>query len=278
MGVGERCAGCGKPVGMQWATAEGRVWHEQCLTCDLCRSPLGNPYTMSDTWNWRVCHRHGPLMSCDCCGRAIPGTQNNPAVLERCDICRRAAVERERDASAHFHSCVGWLKKQGLKGDGETPLKLHLVDASWLHQHGGGQTFGQMLGIARHTILDYGGGRRTITHEGIAVLRGLPDPHFQSVVIHELGHAWLTIRGVHGLPQRDEEGFCQMLAYRYLQRSPHAAAPGFAKLLAETRDPIYGDGFRAVQALVDQVGFDRVISSLADDGRFPAGKSRWWGR
>lgn len=274
----QRCAGCGKGLGRQWITAEGSSWHADCFRCDLCSQPLGSPYSMSDVWTWRVCHRHAALIPCDACGRQFPGTRNDPAVLDRCEICRRAAVESDSAARDRFHSSVGWLKKQGLAGDGKSALKLHLVDASWLHREAGHVVDGQALGVARHTITDYGGGRQTVTHDGIAVLRGLPDPLFQSVVIHELGHAWLTIRGVHGLHKRDEEGFCQLLSHRFLSRSPHAAAAGYARKIEISDDPIYGDGFRAVNHLVSQVGFDRVIRSLADDRRFPAPdqRRRWF--
>ena len=273
-----RCVGCGKSVGNEWITSEGSIWHASCFRCDLCSKPLGSPYTFSDIWVWRVCHRHPSLISCDACGRLHDGARNDPAVLDRCDICRAAGVDSDRAARDRFHASVGWLKKQGLDGDGTSPLKLHLVDASWLHREAGHVVDGQALGVARHTITDYGGGRRTVTHDGIAVLRGLPDPLFESVVIHELGHAWLTIRGVHGLPQRDEEGFCQLLSHRFLSRSPHAAAAGYARKIEISDDPIYGDGFRAVNHLVSQVGFDAIIRSLAGDGRFPDAKQRWWQR
>jgi hypothetical protein len=275
MGNDQRCEACGKPVGRAWVTAEGKVWHPEHFTCSLCRQPLTERYSRSDLWpDWRICGRHGSLIPCDCCGRAFPGAHNDPAVLDRCEICLRAAVERDSDARDRFHRSVGWLKKQGLEGDGKAALKLHLVDARWLHANHAGAAGGQTLGVAQSRYVDYGNGRRDYTHEGIAVLRGLPDPQFEGVVIHELGHAWLTIRGVHGLPQRDEEGFCQMLAHRFYRRSPHPAAAGYAVGIEQSPDPIYGDGFRAVHHLVEQVGFDRVIRSLADEGRFPAPEQR----
>ena len=50
---------------------------------------------------------------------------------------------------------------------------------------------------------------------GIAVLQGLPAVLFQGVTAHELGHVWLIVHGIQDLPNWAEEGFCELLSYRY---------------------------------------------------------------
>ena len=49
----------------------------------------------------------------------------------------------------------------------------------------------------------------------IAVLQGLPAVLFQAVTAHELGHVWLIVHGIQGLPIWAEEGFCENLSHRY---------------------------------------------------------------
>jgi hypothetical protein len=183
-------------------------------------------------------------------------------------VCLARAVEDNVVALTHFNEAVRWLKTQGIGGDGRSPLKLRLGDARWFHARMASGSSGQVLGLAERQVVDYGYGRREVTRADLTVVRGLPTPLFQSVVVHEIGHAWLTVHQV-DLPLRDEEGFCQMLSHRYFRDSVDPAASGYAARIAKNPDPVYGDGYRAIAALVDRVGFDRVVRSLQVDRRLP---------
>ena len=71
------------------------------------------------------------------------------------------------------------------------------------------------LGVTSHSVHTINGRVTRIEVDGISVLRGLPSILFQGVTVHELGHAWLAVQGVQGLPSWAEEGFCELLAYRF---------------------------------------------------------------
>jgi hypothetical protein len=100
----------------------------------------------------------------------------------------------------------------------------------------------------------------------------MPSPYFEAVAAHELGHAWLACRGVVGLPQPSEEGFCEVLAHRWLTWRDTPESRYYADRILRNADPVYGEGFRDIQARVDRVGFGALIDHLRTHGRMPSGR------
>jgi hypothetical protein len=264
------CACCGSsvPVGREMRV-EDKVWNRDHFRCSLCNLSLSNPYYRDDVWEWRVCNTHRRLIVCDVCARPFPGHYNDPATLDLCDICQPDAVTDDQEAANRYRDAVAWIRAEGLTGDGATRLPLRVVDARWFHDRFGHPESGLVFGVARHRTPDFGQGRSGAFHHDIAILRGLPDPMFQAVAVHELGHAWLTINGVDGLSDIAEEGFCQVLMYRFLIQASHRAAPGYAAKITRSDDPVYGPGFRMVDAIVSRLGFDAVVASLLAERQLP---------
>jgi hypothetical protein len=64
-----------------------------------------------------------------------------------------------------------------------------------------------------------GAGRRAHCHvKVLLLLYGLPRLLSGSIMAHELMHAWLRMEGVVGLPNKVEEGLCQLMACLWLDR------------------------------------------------------------
>ena len=105
---------------------------------------------------------------------------------------------------------------------------------------------------------------------GIAVLQGLPSMLFQGVTVHELGHVWLIVHGIHTLPAWAEEGFCEWLSYRYYLDTNTSESLYYRKGIEQNLDPVYGEGFRRIRALIEQVGFPRLIETLQTTKRLPS--------
>jgi len=108
---------------------------------------------------------------------------------------------------------------------------------------------------------------------GIAVLQGLPAVLFQGVTAHELGHVWLIVHGIQGLPSWAEEGFCEYLSYRYYYDLNTPESRYHAVSIENNADPVYGEGFRRVRALADALGFPRFLEILRTTKRLPSHKS-----
>jgi hypothetical protein len=87
--------------------------------------------------------------------------------------------------------------------------------------------------------------------------------------MHELGHVWLIVHDVQGLPTRAVEGFCELLAYRYYQHLNTPEGRYHASSTEKNPDPIYGDGFRRLHALADKYGFPRLLTILSTTKQLP---------
>ena len=104
---------------------------------------------------------------------------------------------------------------------------------------------------------------------GVAILQGLPATLFQGVTMHELGHVWLIAHGIQGLPPWGEEGFCELLAYRYYQHLNTPESRYHVSSTEKNHDPVYGDGFRRVRTLADRHGFPRLLAALNTTKQLP---------
>jgi hypothetical protein len=97
---------------------------------------------------------------------------------------------------------------------------------------------------------------------GVAVLRGLPATLFQGVTVHELGHVWLIVHSIQNLPSWAEEGFCELLSYRFYTEMNTPESRHYALAIEQNTDPVYGVGFQHVRARVVALGFERFLDSL----------------
>ena len=105
---------------------------------------------------------------------------------------------------------------------------------------------------------------------GVAVLQGLPTTLFQGTTIHELGHVWLVVHGIKDLPSWAEEGFCELLSYRYYTQLNTPESRYYATGIEQNPSPIYGEGFRRVHAVADYMGFQRFIETMQRTKRLPS--------
>ncbi|GCE17630.1 hypothetical protein [Dictyobacter kobayashii] len=63
-----------------------------------------------------------------------------------------------------------------------------------------------------------------------------------------------------------------MLSYRYYQEANTPESRYHSLSKEQNADPIYGEGFRRMRALVDSVGFPTLIETLRTTKRLPASK------
>jgi hypothetical protein len=276
--VAPRCAVCRKPLTGHYVEAEGKSYHENCFRehvvprCIYCNEPLMGKYGV-DHWGGTFCLKHRQeYPACDFCGRLIsPAQQERGAKLDstRCPVCRSRAIDTIEQAGPAFNGVKRWASSQGLAFH-NLPLSLQLCDRAFLAQHGHAEGQPHTLGITlgtTHTL----NGRETHTNvDGVAVLAGLPTPLFEGIVTHELGHVWLIAHGIKGLPSWAEEGFCQLLSYRYYTDLGTPESRYHAESIEKNPDPVYGEGFRRVRAIADRAGFANLLNTLQSTGRLPA--------
>src|SRR5262249_39258759 len=144
---------------------------------------------------------------CEYCRRLVsPQQQERGAEVVRCPICRSAAVETIEEAQPLYLRVAHWANGQGLTYN-NLPLQLELCNRAKLAQLLRERSGPHSLGATTSTTYTQDGHIVRTEVTGIAILNGLPATLFQGVTMHELGHVWLIVHGVRGLPLRDEEGF-----------------------------------------------------------------------
>jgi hypothetical protein len=261
-----RCAYCGKPLAGDYVVTNGASYHPDCYRehvvprCAYCNQPLTGGYLV-DAWGTKFCSRHKQeYPACVYCGRRIPPAQQQKGETPVCPICRSTAIDTIAQAQPLFARVKQWVGSQGLAFH-NLPLHLELTNSTKIaHYLGDGDL--HALGVTLSTMHTLNGRELRTEVNGIAILRGLPATLFQGVVVHELGHVWLVVHGIKDLPPWAEEGFCEMLAHRYFMQLNTPESLYYARNIEQNTSPVYGEGFRRVQALVDRLGFAQVLEAM----------------
>jgi hypothetical protein len=71
------------------------------------------------------------------------------------------------------------------------------------------------------------------------------------------------------LPSWAEEGFCELLSYRYYQTNPGQVTAFYAERIEQSVDPVYGGGFRQVAAIARRIGFTQLLATLQNSKAMP---------
>ncbi|TMC16355.1 MAG: protein DA1 [Chloroflexi bacterium] len=197
-----------------------------------------------------------------------PKQQERGAETVRCPICRADAVETMEEAKPLYSRVVHWLNSEGLTYN-NLPLKLELCNraklAQLLHERHGSHS----LGVTTSTTYAQDGRIVRTEVSGVAILHGLPKILFQGVTLHELGHVWLIVHDILDLPTWGEEGFCELLSYRYYQHLNTPEANYYASSIEKNPNSVYSDGFRRLHALTEKYGFPRLLTILNTTKQLP---------
>lgn len=273
------CAGCGRPLkDAEFQIAEGKPYHMACYMnykaprCVYCHKPLPGTYLIGP-WGDKYCPEHEEQYPhCSFCSRLIPPQQQTPGWdaygSSRCPVCRSTAIDAIEQGQPLFQQCKQWIGQQGFRFN-QLPLRLDLWDRATLISRLQDRGINHPLGVTLSSRQTRNGYLISSNIEGVAVLQGMPATLFAGVVLHELGHVWLTVHRIETLPGWAEEGFCQLLSHRYYSDLNTPEARHYAQGLEQQRDPVYGDGFRSMRALSEQIGFQRLIGTLQTTKRLP---------
>ncbi len=266
------CAGCGKPVSAaSFQLHQGAPYHIECYRnmvaprCAYCGKPLMGEYLV-DHWSTQFCQEHEHAYPhCAFCGRLVPPHEQEQGVANiRCATCQSTAIESAAAAKPIFTRLKQWVSSQGLVYN-NLPISLELCDKAKLSGYLRERAQTHSLGATMSSTYTQNG--RVIRSEvtGVAVLLGLPAMLFQGVTIHELGHVWLVVQGVQGLPSWAEEGFCELLSHRFYGEMHTPESQYHASSIEQNADPIYGEGFRRIRKLADWYGFSAFRGNVADN-------------
>ncbi len=267
------CDFCGKPIFGRYIQFNKRNYHEHCyknhilIRCSYCNNEITGDYLV-DYWGSVFCKKHqNEFPACVFCGRLVPSRQNIHSIQGvRCSVCSRTAIERADQARPIFAKLVQWFHHEGLACN-NTQLQIELTDRSQLTDLRGGAFNNHTLGLTLERVSVADGTRQRV--DKMLILSGMPATLFEGVASHELGHVWLATQVKAQLPAWAEEGFCELIAYRRYLTINTKESLFYCSQIVNNPDPVYGDGFRRVYALEQQLGFAQLIAQLRQTRRIP---------
>ncbi|MEI9851213.1 MAG: protein DA1 [Sphingomonas sp.] len=288
----DRCAGCGGPIAAVWIEALGKRWHPEHFRCRLCsrhidgtfidmdgtpahrecylehraprcvpcKRPIEDSYVV-DLWGQNSCARCQASGTCDYCGgglRALPWERRGV-----CPTCAGLAVRDAATARRLYAEVVAWAEgKRFFENFAQPPMRLCSREQI-------SRDFPDMLGamgIAQKSMWETPTGM-SVKAEQVVIREGLPAPLFQMVAAHELGHVWIAAHGVTLISAQEEEGFCEVLSYLWTADHCRFGRDGILRQIAESTDPVYGDGFRMMKAIEQRIGLIGMMQSLVGRSR-----------
>lgn len=270
------CDKCGKPLEGDYILSEGKKYHTECYNnfilpkCDVCLQPLKESYTI-DIYGTKYHTAHLSEMSkCDCCERIISqATTGGGCALSDgrhiCNLCYSTAVYNQRDIERAFDLTAQRLIGMGINLNLKK-IKITGVNRSGLKNVAEGYT-DKMQGYCNAQVeKEYINGRQisSVNSHTIYVLNYLPSAALESVIAHELMHAWIFENTKNSHSARVREGACNYTAYLYLKGiSPKAAADQLLKL-EKNPDPVYGTGFREIRDRFENKALREFLSYLKE--------------
>jgi len=227
------------------------------LNCSYCGKQISGKYFI-DYWGNSYCAPHlKTVPQCNYCGRLISnkttkGGRTYSDGRRICGICHKTAVGEHTAGLKHLKKVHDLLEAEGIKIHPFKP-EFALISRSKLKQLDNNS--GEKQGFATfHRQLE--GSKISSFRMQIFILNGLPEASFISTCAHELMHIWFYSHNITEHSPALREGSCNMASYLILRRQKTLEAEFLIKGLFESKDKIYGAGFRKVQKLADRRGID----------------------
>lgn len=275
--IAPRCNYCGKPVSGEWITNDSGNYHSSCYfehvapRCLVCKRPISGEYFF-DEFGMTVCADHKDnVRQCHACSRLLSeqgGHQSQPYGDGRlmCAGCRKTAVSDVDDARHLMREVIEDLRGEGIEINGRIDLRLvnqrELTDLS--HEF-----IEDRLGVTIYEKTGLIPGVWSFKDFKICILYGLPKTLLRSVLAHELMHVWIFKNGPTDQDRQLCEGSCEYASFLVLSRNPSEESRFYVDRLRENPDPIYGEGFRKVSAMVGEIGKDKWLTYLKENSTAP---------
>jgi hypothetical protein len=222
-------------------------------TCRLCGAALPSRWLENQLGD-QFCMAHQGGRTCRLCSAPLPAV---PDTAHYCRDCAATAVTTRDDLRQALPTVRAVLHGMGLRMS--HPVRIKLVSEAEL-----AKTALSTQDFTSGMTLLLGG-----TAQAVGVLVGLPLAQFGATVAHESMHVWLSQRGFPDLPLEVEEGLCEIAAYEWARRQPDQRTRLVAMGIADSTDPVYGDGFRAARAALAGRGMRALLHHVRTHGRLP---------
>jgi len=255
------CAYCNKLITGDYITSAGKVYHPDCYKnnvvpkCSVCLQALSGEYSIDLYGNKYHSYHTSELNKCDNCGRLICSELTGGGISygdgrHICNICYKKAVFTSGDINNLLYKVRNKLNDLGLDLSNEN-ISIAGVGLNELKRVSGTDSFSDLEGFcssdANSELINGQLQKKTYTHK-IYVLNGIPGINMESIIAHELMHAWTFQNTKGNQPENVSEGSCNYISYLYLLSSSNPEAQYILKRMEQNPDPVYGGGYLKIKS------------------------------
>ncbi|MFR9545720.1 MAG: hypothetical protein SNJ29_09110 [Rikenellaceae bacterium] len=232
------------------------------MKCHICNNPISGNYYI-DSWDHKVCATHidsGEVAACSSCTGFTDKTNSLPDGRVLCQVCMNNAITKSDNITPLFEFTIKNLRRVGFDDLNVEDVSVEVVTAEFMANLRGGVVNTRNKGLAQSRVSNsFGlfGSSRKMQHT-IYMLSHQPKAEFVGTLAHELLHAW-QVQNEIAPPPPLCEGLCNLASYHVLSVMPSSLSKVLINNMKISPDPIYGDGFRTVLEMYEDVEWSGVI-------------------
>ena len=227
------------------------------LKCVYCGKQITGRY-FTDYWGNAYCAAHSNAPQCHYCGRLIGkessrGGKSYSDGRNICGVCLQTAVTDQKVGLELLNRVHDLLEMEGIE---IKPFKPEFILLDRLKNRKISADTTERQGFAKYDRQVSPSGDVLEFDLQVFIITGLPEASFISTCAHELMHIWFYSRNITDTSPALTEGSCNMASYLVLKRINTPESALIIKNLFESKDRVYGGGFRKVHRLTDRKGIE----------------------
>jgi len=241
------------------------------MDCCICNKPISGEY-WTDLWDNKMCASHldNDAADCDSCLAFTRKEHILPDGRDLCKVCFGTAIKRGDSVEQIKTTVVKQLNQVGFDDLRIQDIYIEIVTAQKLAELQKKPIDTQNKGLTlSNTQTEVSPGfffrkiKSKMFRHDIYMLTHQTKMEFAGTLAHEMLHAWQVQNGIKMQPKM-VEGFCNMGTYLMFISMPGSLSKVLLKSLHESDDPIYGDGFREVYAMYEDLGWKDLIKNVKE--------------
>ena len=165
---------------------------------------------------------------------------------------RKPNIKSTKDVSQVYTYVINVFKSYNI--DYMPHIPVLIISKEQMYQESGDR---RTVGLA-YTQTFYDGEQAFEIH----IISGLTKLDFAEVLAHEIMHTWINQNRINITSDADLEGLCNYASYIVLRSVNTTYAQNLISAMMCNPDPIYGEGFRNVKSMIEEIGFNEYLYIL----------------
>ncbi len=251
------CNYCHKPIKSSYVDHENEVYHQYCFNeftyqkCDVCNEALIGSYIIDSHGNEYHQGHEREYKVCDICGRIITPKVTKGGIKlsdgrNQCSICKKESIKSNRLYQSYLSNAINKLRGLGVKIDSKR-ISIKPTNRIELKKVAGSIYSKNMKGFCNSNLRKDSQGRLINSKHTIYILDKMPPEYTESIIAHELFHAWLRDNTNIKHSSQLEEGSCNYISYQVMKNKYTYNSKIILKNIENDPSRVYGEGFRKVK-------------------------------